>query len=82
MVHRTVHKAFTNHNQVLANIIGNVMKVVFFGALIDQVGPSYFNSYNPLVVASSVLSSSQQPNGEQFPQPPIQQLLGGQAQDL
>jgi hypothetical protein len=66
MVHKTVHKAFTNHNQVLANTIGNVMKEVFFGAPVDQVGPSYFNGYNPSSMASSVPSSSQQPNGEQF----------------
>ena len=31
MVHKTVHKAFTNQNQVLANTIGNIMKEVFFG---------------------------------------------------
>ena len=30
MVHKTVHEAFTNHNQVLANTIGNVIKEVFF----------------------------------------------------
>jgi hypothetical protein len=35
LVHRTVHKAFTNHNKVLANIIGNVLKEVFFGTPID-----------------------------------------------
>ena len=63
MVHKTVHEAFTNHNQVLANRISNVMKEVFFGAPVDQVGPSYFNGYNPLVVGNSVPSSSQQPNG-------------------
>jgi hypothetical protein len=35
MVHKTVHEAFTNHKQVLANTIGNVMKEVFFKAPID-----------------------------------------------
>ena len=29
LVHKTVHEAFTNHNKVLANTIGNVMKEVF-----------------------------------------------------
>jgi hypothetical protein len=72
MVHKTVHEAFTNHNKVLANTINNVMKEVFFGASVDQVGPSYFNSYNPSVVGSSVPSSSQPPNGGQFQQPLVQ----------
>ena len=58
MVHNTIHEAFTNHNWVLANTIGNVMKEVFFRAPVDQVGPSYFNGYNPSAVGSSVPSSS------------------------
>jgi hypothetical protein len=33
LVHKTIHKAFTNHNKVLANTISNVLKKVFFGAL-------------------------------------------------
>ena len=63
LVHKTVHEAFTNHNKVLANTIGNVMKEVFFGLPVDQVGPSYFNGYNSSAVGSSVPSSSQQLNG-------------------
>jgi hypothetical protein len=81
LVHKTVHEAFTNHNQVLVNSIGNVMKEVFYGAPVDQARPSYFNSYNPSAIGSSMPSSSQQPNGEQFQQPFVQQLPGGQAQD-
>ena len=61
MVHKTVHQAFTNDNQVLANTIGNVMKEVYFGAPVDQVGPSYFNGFNPLAMGTSVSGSSQQP---------------------
>ena len=63
MVHKTVQEAFTNHNQVLANTISNVMKEVFFGAPVDQVGPSYFNGFNPSAMESSVPSSSQWLNG-------------------
>ena len=63
LVHKTVHEAFINHNKVLANTIGNVMKEVFFRAPVDQVGPSYLNGYNPLAVGSSVPNSSEQPNG-------------------
>jgi hypothetical protein len=81
LVHKTVHKAFTNHNKVLADTIVNVLKEVFFGAPVDQVGPLYFNGYNPSAIESSVPSSNQQPNGGQYQQPPAHQLLGGQAQD-
>ena len=54
LVHKTVHEAFTNHIKVLANTIGIVMKEVFFGAPVDQVGLSYFNGYNPSAIGSSV----------------------------
>ena len=81
LVHKTVHETFTNHNKVLANIIGNVLKEVFSEAPLDQVGPSYFNDYNRSTVGTSVPSSNQQPNGGQYQQPPAQQLPGGQAQD-
>jgi hypothetical protein len=63
LVHKIVHEAFTNHNQMLVNSIGNVMKEVFYGAPIDQVGPAYFNAYNPSAMGSNVPSSSQQPKG-------------------
>ena len=65
LVHKIVHEAFSNHNKVLANMIVNVIKEVFFGGPVDQVGPSYFNGCNPLAIGSSVPSSSQQPNGGQ-----------------
>ena len=66
LVHKTISEALTNHNQILANSIGNVMKHVLFGAPVDQVGPTYSNGFNPLVVGSNVPSSSQQPNDGQF----------------
>jgi excinuclease UvrABC helicase subunit UvrB len=72
LVHKTVHEAFTNHNKVLATTTGNVLKEVFFRAPVDQVGPSYFNGYNPLTIGSSFPSSSQQPNGGQCQQRPVQ----------
>ena len=58
LVHKTVHKAFTNHNKVLANTVGNVLKEVFFGALVDQVGPAYFNGFNSSAVGSNEPGSS------------------------
>ena len=77
LVHKTIHEAFANHNKVLANTIGNVLKEIFFGALVDQVGLAYSNGFNPSVVESNIPGSSQQPNDGQFQQPPIQQLPGG-----
>ena len=41
LVHKTIHEAFTNHNKVLANTIGNVLKEIF-RAPVDQVGPACF----------------------------------------
>ena len=59
LVHKSVSEAFTNHNQVLVNSISNVMKEVFYGVPIDQVGPAYFNPQNPSAMGSNVPSSSQ-----------------------
>ena len=72
MIHKTITEVITNHNQTLANTVGNVMKSVFFGALVDQMGPAYFSGFNPLAMGSNVTSSSQQPNGGQYQQPPVQ----------
>ena len=62
-------------------MIGNVLEEIFFGALVDQVGPANSNGFNPLAVGSNIPGTSHQPNGGQFEQPPIQQLPIGQAQD-
>ena len=59
MIHETINEVITNHNQMLANMVGNVMKIVFFVALVDQTGPAYFSGFNPSVVGSNVSSSSQ-----------------------
>jgi hypothetical protein len=72
LVHKIVHESFTNHNKVLANMIGNVMKEDLFGAPVDQVGPAYSNGLNPSAVGSNIPGTSQQPNGGQFQQPPVQ----------
>jgi hypothetical protein len=63
LVHKTIHEAFTNHNKVLDNTIGNVLKEIFFGVLVDQVGPAYSNGLNPLAVGRNIPGTSQQPNG-------------------
>ena len=59
MIPMTINKVITNHNQTLANTVGNVMKTIFFGAPIDQTGPAYFSGFNPLAIGSNVTSSSQ-----------------------
>jgi hypothetical protein len=58
LVHQTVYEAFTNYNKVLANMIGNVLKEIFFGAPVDQVGPAYSNGFNPSAMGSNIPSSS------------------------
>ena len=72
MIHNTVNEVITNHNQTLANTVGNVIKTVFFGAPIDQIGLAYFSGFNPSAVESNVPSSSQQANSGQYQQPPAQ----------
>ena len=59
LVHKTVHEAFTNHNKVLANTIGNVLKEIFFGVPVDQVGSAYSNGWNPSAMASNIPDTSQ-----------------------
>ena len=59
MIHKTVNEVITNHNQTLANTVGNVMKSVFFGAPVDQMGLAYFSGFNPLAMGSNVTSSNQ-----------------------
>jgi hypothetical protein len=59
LVHKTIHEAFTNHNKVLANTIGNVLKDLFIGVPVDQVGPAYSNGLNPSAVGSNIPSTSQ-----------------------
>ena len=66
LVHKTVHEAFINHNKVLANTIGNVLKEIFFGAPVDQVEPAYSNGFDPSTVGNNIPGSSQQPNGGHF----------------
>ena len=66
MIHKTINEVFTNHNQTLANTVGNVMKTIFFGAPVDQTCLAYFSGFNPLDVGSNVTSYSQQPNDGQY----------------
>jgi hypothetical protein len=58
LVHKTIHEAFTNHNKVLADTIDNVLKEIFFGALVDQVRPAYSNGFDPSAVGSNIPGSS------------------------
>jgi hypothetical protein len=71
LVHKTVYEAFINHNKLLVNTIDNVLKEVFFGVPVDQMGPAYFSGFNPLAMENNVPGSIQQLNGGQFQQPPM-----------
>lgn len=42
-IHKTAHEGLANHNQMFLNTFRNVMMEAFYGAPVDQVGPSYFN---------------------------------------
>jgi hypothetical protein len=71
LVHKTIYEAFINHKKVLVNTIDNVLKEVFFGAPVDQMGPAYFNAFNPLAMENNIPGSIQKLNGGQFLQPPM-----------
>lgn len=43
IIHKIIHEALGNHNEVFLNTFRNIMKEVFYGAPIDQVGLVYFN---------------------------------------
>ena len=42
-INKSVHDAMSNHNEVFLNTFHNIMKEVFHGFSIDQVGLAYYN---------------------------------------
>ena len=40
-------------------MIGNVLKEIFFGAIVDQVGPAYSNGFDPSAMVTNIPGSSQ-----------------------
>lgn len=70
LIHKSVHDALGSHNEVFLNTFRNIMKECFYGASVDQVGPSYFNAPHPSAVGSNKASTSQQPTDGQV-QPPL-----------
>ena len=42
-VNKSVHDAMLNHNTTFLNTLHNIMKEVFHGFPLDQVGPAYYN---------------------------------------
>jgi hypothetical protein len=42
-VNKSVHDAISNHNTTFLNTFHNIMKEVFHGYPINQVGPTYYN---------------------------------------
>ena len=47
-VNKYVHDAILNHNAVFLNTFHNIMKEVFHGYPIDQIGLAYYNIPHPL----------------------------------
>ena len=42
-VNKSFHDAILNHNTTFLNTFHNIMKEVFHGYPIDQIGPAYYN---------------------------------------
>ena len=47
-VNKYVHDAMLNHNIGFLNTFHNTMKELFYGFLLDQGGPAYYNIPHPL----------------------------------
>lgn len=43
-IHKIIHEALGNHNEVFLNMFRNVLKEVMCSAPVDQTGPAYFNA--------------------------------------
>jgi len=43
-IHKIIHEALGNHNEVFLNMFRNVLKEVMCGVPVDQTGPAYFNA--------------------------------------
>ena len=46
-VNKSVHDAMLNHNTTFLNTFHNIMKEVFYGYPIDQIGSAYYNIPHP-----------------------------------
>lgn len=69
-VHKSIHEALKNHNEMFLNTLHNIMKEVFYGAPIDQIRPAYFNIPHPSTQGNNIAGTSQQLDGDQAQQPP------------
>ena len=61
VIYKTIRGALRNH-KVFLNTFQNIMKKVFYGAPIDQMGLAHFNIQYSSANGNNVASISQQPN--------------------
>ena len=59
-VNKSVHDAMLNHNTTFLNTFHNIMKEVFYGCPIDQVGLAYYNILHLLTQVTNQASTSHQ----------------------
>ena len=59
-VNKSVYDAISNHNEVFLNTFHNIMKEVFHGYPIDQVGPAYYNIPHPSTQGTNQAGTSHQ----------------------
>ena len=59
-INKSVHDAMLNHNKVFLNTFHNIMKEVFHGFPVDQVGPAYYNIPHPLTQGTHQAGTSHQ----------------------
>lgn len=70
LIHKSVHEALGNHNDVFLNTFRNIMKEALYGVTSKQVGPTYFNIPHSSTVGSNKASISQPPTDGQLLPPP------------
>ena len=59
-VNKYVHDALLNHNTAFLNTFHNIMKEVFHGYPIDQIGPAYYNIPYPSTQKTNQAGTSHQ----------------------
>ena len=59
-VNKSVHDAMLNHNTTFLNTFHNIMKEVFHGYPIDQIGPAYYNIPHPSTQRTNQAGTSHQ----------------------
>ena len=59
-INKSVHEAISNHNEAFLDTFHNVMKEVFYGFPVGQVGSAYYNIPHPSTQGTNQVSTSHQ----------------------